>query len=181
MRRRAFIGLIGAAALGFPRPGYAQTKTDLPLVGVLYPGTPDVLKVRIAALRSGLQEAGFIEGKNYSLAIRFANGDFGRLPSLVKEVGDLKPKVIVVAGGLPSLTHKLFPNIPIVFTAVAADPIAAGLAPSLPGKQSHSPTNVVPRTISPATKLYTGSASHRLTRLDSRDIFVKFFSSEVRS
>jgi putative tryptophan/tyrosine transport system substrate-binding protein len=130
MRRRAFIGLIGAAALGFPRPGYAQIKTDLPLVGVLYPGTPDVLKVRIAALRLGLQEAGFIEGKNYSLAIRFANGDFGRLPSLVKEVGDLKPKVIVVAGGLPSFTHKLFPNIPIVFTAVAADPIAAGLAQS---------------------------------------------------
>jgi putative ABC transport system substrate-binding protein len=59
-----------------------------------------------------------------------ANGDFGRLPSLVKELGDLKPAVIVVAGVLPVTTHKLFPDTPIVFTAVAADPIVPGLAQS---------------------------------------------------
>jgi putative ABC transport system substrate-binding protein len=129
MRRRAFIGLIGGAALSFPQWGYAQTKTDLPLVGVLYPGTPDVLKVRIAALRLGLQEAGFIEGTNYSLAIRFANGDLGRMPSLAKELGDLKPTVIVAAT-FPSIVHKILPEIPIVFTAVAADPVASGLVKS---------------------------------------------------
>ena len=37
MQRREFIGLIGATALSFPRPGYAQTKTDLPVVGLLMP------------------------------------------------------------------------------------------------------------------------------------------------
>ena len=35
MQRRDFLGLIGATALGIPRPGYAQKKTDMPLVGFL--------------------------------------------------------------------------------------------------------------------------------------------------
>jgi putative ABC transport system substrate-binding protein len=93
MRRREFVGLIGAAALSFPQPGFAQTETGLPLVGLLYPGRADMLKDRIAALRLGLQQAGYIEGKNYSLAIRFADGDISRLPSLARELGDLKPTV----------------------------------------------------------------------------------------
>ena len=69
MRRREFIGLIGTAALSFPRPGYAQTKTDLPVVGLLLLQKPDTTAAenRITALRKGLQEEGFVEGTNYSL------------------------------------------------------------------------------------------------------------------
>jgi hypothetical protein len=68
MQRREFIGLLGTAALSFPRPGYAQTKTDLPVVGFLLPQKSDTTgaKDRITALRKGLQEGGFIEGTNYS-------------------------------------------------------------------------------------------------------------------
>jgi hypothetical protein len=60
MRRREFIGLMGTAALSFARPGYAQTKTDMPVVGLLLLQKPDttVAKDRITALRKGLQEAG---------------------------------------------------------------------------------------------------------------------------
>ena len=76
MQRREFIGLIGAAALSSPRPGYAQTKTDLPVVGVLMisKSETNIAKDRVAALRKGLQEEGFVEGTNYSLAVRFAEG-----------------------------------------------------------------------------------------------------------
>ncbi|MGZ9144168.1 MAG: hypothetical protein ACXW4O_17700, partial [Candidatus Binatia bacterium] len=62
MKRREFIGLIGTASLSFPRPGYAQTKTYLPVVGLLLPLKSDTTfaKDRITALSKGLQEAGFI-------------------------------------------------------------------------------------------------------------------------
>ena len=86
MRRREFIGLIGTAALSFPRPGVAQTKTDLPVVGLLLVPKPDspLATTRITALRKGLQEEGFIDGTNYSLAVRYAEGDFKRLPQLAR-------------------------------------------------------------------------------------------------
>jgi hypothetical protein len=64
VQRRDFIGLIGATALSIPRLGYAQTKTDMPLVGFLLVQKSDttIAKDRIIALRKGLQEEGFIEG-----------------------------------------------------------------------------------------------------------------------
>ena len=86
-------------------------------------------KDRIPALRLGLQEAGLIEGIHYTLAIRIADGDLRRVPSIAKELGALKPAVIVVAA-LPATVHKILPEIPMVFTAFAADPIALGLATS---------------------------------------------------
>jgi putative ABC transport system substrate-binding protein len=67
----------------------------LPLVGVLNPSALEAAKDRIAALR--LLGAGFIEGPNYSLAIRFASGDMDRLPTLAEELGALKPRVIVAS------------------------------------------------------------------------------------
>jgi putative tryptophan/tyrosine transport system substrate-binding protein len=130
MRRRQFIGLMGTAALSAARPALAQTNHDLPLVGVLSPGTPELIKDRIPALRLGLQEAGFIEGTNYSLAIRFANGDFTRLPSLANELGALKPRVIVAAGVAIRVVRRVLPDVPLVFTGIVADPVALGLAES---------------------------------------------------
>ena len=113
MQRREFIGLIGAAALSFPRPGIGQTNTALPLVGVLVPFKQDTAftRERITAIRKGLQEAGFIEGTNYSLAIRFAEGDLGRVPSLASELSTLNPRVIVVGAYGPGTVHRLFPRI----------------------------------------------------------------------
>jgi ABC-type uncharacterized transport system substrate-binding protein len=119
MRRREFIGLIGTAALSFPRPGYAETKTGLPLVGYLTPSTPEVGKLAVAALRIGLQAEGFIEGVNYSLATRFASGDMDRLPVLASELAELKPRVIVAAANAAPVVRKLFPEFPMVFTAFA--------------------------------------------------------------
>src|SRR5512147_2950209 len=100
MRRREFIGLLGATALSIPRPGYAQTKTGLPLVAVLMVAKTETGQAaeRVAALRKGLQEAGFVEGTNYSLAVRSAEGDPNRLGPLAKELGALNPRVFVTVG-----------------------------------------------------------------------------------
>ncbi len=132
MRRREFIGLITAAS-SIPRPGHAQTKTELPVVGLLvsFKSETDTTKARVAALRKGLQEEGFVEGRNYSLAMRFAEGDFNRMPQLARELGALNPRVIVVvgAGGIDAV-RRSFPELPLVFAAFAADPIAFGLVQS---------------------------------------------------
>jgi putative ABC transport system substrate-binding protein len=131
MRRREFIGLIGTAALSFPRPAYPQNNAGLPLVGFLASTKQDTEFARqiIAALRKGLQEEGFTD-KTYSLAIRFANGDLARLPSLAEELGALKPLVIVASSAAALAARKSFPDLPVVFTAVADDPIALGFAES---------------------------------------------------
>jgi putative ABC transport system substrate-binding protein len=130
MRRREFIALIGTAALSFPRPGFAQTKTDLPVVALLLPTADNTQgKTRIAALRKGLHEAGFVDG-NYSLAVRFAEGDYNRAPQLASELGALNPRVIVVMGMGINAVHRAFPEIPVVFTGFALDPVALGIVQS---------------------------------------------------
>jgi putative ABC transport system substrate-binding protein len=132
MRRREFIGLIGTAVLCFPGSAYPQNNAGLPLVGflVLIKQDTEYASHIIAALRKGLQEEGFTEGKNYSLAMRFANGDFARLPSLAKELGALKPRVVVASSTAAIVARESFPDLPVVFTAIADDPIALGFAES---------------------------------------------------
>src|SRR5258705_6703891 len=131
MHRREFIGLIGTAALSSPRLGYTQTETYLPVVGLLLSTADNAQsKVRIAAIRKGVQEAGFMEGTNYALAVRFAEGDYNRLPQLGMELGALNPSVIVVVGGGIDAVHRPFPEIPLVFTAFALDPVALGIVQS---------------------------------------------------
>jgi len=132
MRRREFIGLAGAAALSFSRRGHAQTKTELPVVGFVTGLKSDTTnaKNRVAALRKGLEEGGFVEGKNYSLAMRFGEGDIERLPQLVMELGTLKPRVIVTMGYVSISFSKFVPDVPMVFTGIAVDPVEIGLVQS---------------------------------------------------
>lgn len=130
MKRRQFIGLVGTAALGFSRSVVAQTKTGLPVVGVLVPRTAEPAQDALAAVRIGLQEAGLVEGANYSFALRFANGDLERLPSLAKELGALNPRVIVASSTAARAVRTVLPDIPLVFTSISVDPIAYGYAQS---------------------------------------------------
>jgi len=124
MQRREFIGLLGATALSLPRAGYAQTNVGLPLVAVLMPFKQDG-DYRIAALRKGLQETGFIEGTNYSLAVRYGEGDYSRVPQLTMDLVALNPRVFVTLGfGVGP--NRVSPEIPLVFSGVAVDPVALG-------------------------------------------------------
>src|SRR5271170_5241951 len=127
MRRREFIGLVGGAA-AWPVLARAQQTGKIPVVGFLWGGSAETTaaKERVAALRKGLQEEGFIEGANYSLAARFAEGDLNRLPQLARELGALNPRVLVTVGFGAAPAQRANPEIPLVFTAVAADPIALG-------------------------------------------------------
>lgn len=131
MRRRGFIRLMGGtAASSLLRPAFAQTSAVLPLVAVLTPGPAGLARLRIDAIRAGLQQEGLVEGKHYSFELRFANGDFDRLPALARELGALKPRVVVASARAATVVHEVLPNVPLVFTSYSADPIKAGFVES---------------------------------------------------
>ncbi len=128
MRRRRFLELSWVTAVALP--GAALAQGDLPLVAVLVPGTAKLANDRMTAIRRGLQEAGLTEGVNYAFALRFADGVFDRLPGLALELAALKPRVIVASAAASTAVHRVVPDLPMVFTSYAADPIKAGFAES---------------------------------------------------
>ena len=104
----------------------------MPVVGFIWGGSAETKagKDRVAAVRKGLQESGFIEGTNYSLAVRFAEGNLDRLPQLLMELGALKPRVIVTSGYVSRSFSQFVPDVPMVFTGIAVDPVEIGLVQS---------------------------------------------------
>ena len=141
MKRRLFSKLSGGAILAFTPPARAQK--DLPLIAVLVPGNARLANDRIAAIRMGLQEAGLAEGVNYAFALRFADGVFDRLPGLALELAALKPRVIVASAAAALAVHKTVPELPMVFTSYAGDPIKAGFAESFVRPGGNTTGNVM--------------------------------------
>jgi putative ABC transport system substrate-binding protein len=130
MKRRAFLQAAGSTAMAWPIRAWAQKDTRLPLVAVLFPGTEELSKPRLEAVRDGLKNEGMLEGRDYRLEVRFANGDNAQLPPLAQELKALKPRVFVAAAHAVPAVESVRPDAPLVFTAVAIDPIAVGLAQS---------------------------------------------------
>lgn len=129
MQRREFIELIGAAAM-WPLAARAQQAANLPLVALISIAGEKLATARIASIREGLKHAGLIEGKDHVLTVRFAEGDYARLPEIINELDGLKPRVYVAVGGGAIEIHRQLPNAPVVFTSIAVDPVALGWAES---------------------------------------------------
>jgi putative ABC transport system substrate-binding protein len=132
MRRREFIaGFAGAAAL--PIVARAQRSDALRRVGLLTTQAPgdEEARDREAALRDGLKELGWIEGRNLRLEVRRAAGNEDRLRALAAELVGLVPDVIV-ASATTSLAalQRATSTIPIVFAQVT-DPVGSGFVKSL--------------------------------------------------
>ena len=77
MRRREFIMLLGGAAAAWPIAARAQ-QAGVPLVGLLV--STQIDDRQIAAIRQGLKDAGYIEGRNVAIKYRSGDGRFDRLP-----------------------------------------------------------------------------------------------------
>jgi len=126
--RRKLVLALGAAALGAPDILLAQRVYR---IAVLIHGTERTLGARFEALRAGLRELGYIEGKNLSISIRWNEGGLERLADLAEELLRSKPDVLVVAPVVAAAAaQKHTKTVPIVI-ASGGGVVKIGLAQSL--------------------------------------------------
>jgi putative ABC transport system substrate-binding protein len=104
----------------------------MPVVGYLYPGAPEPSANFVAALRKGLSETGYAEGRNVAIEYRFAHNEIDRLPALAADLVHRGVAVIAIPLSLATIlaAKSATMTIPIVF-ATAADPVQTGLVASL--------------------------------------------------
>jgi len=132
MRRRAFIALLGGAAI-WPLAARAQQSERMRRIGVLLPAAPDDAEFQswLGAFLQGLAQSGWITGRNIRIETRWTKFDPEETRKYAAELVALGPDAIVATGNStvgPLL--RLTRTVPIVFPA-ASDPVAFGLVESL--------------------------------------------------
>jgi putative ABC transport system substrate-binding protein len=129
MRRRAFITLLGSAAAAWPIAARAQRGERVRRIGVLTGSTEDdpATRANFAALREGLANLGWIEGRNLRIDLRVPGGDADHVRASAVELVSLAPEVIVATSApWTRAAQEQTQTIPIVFTA-GNDPVTNGL------------------------------------------------------
>jgi putative ABC transport system substrate-binding protein len=131
MDRRTFAGaFVGALVLG-RSVADAQPAAKVYRVGFLLGATEQSVATLFGALKEGLQELGYVEGRNVVFERRYANGNMERLPDLAAELVRLRVDVIVTGTNLHvAAVRRATKTIPIVMVFVA-DPVGSGFVASL--------------------------------------------------
>jgi putative ABC transport system substrate-binding protein len=130
--RRTFIGASAACLLLAAGASRAQSeRRGMRRIAFLGAADERGYASRIAALRAGLNELGYVEGRNLEITFRWAEGRYERLPALAAELARLDVEVIVTHAIPPTLAAKAATTtIPIVMTNVG-DAVANGIVTNL--------------------------------------------------
>ena len=129
-KRRKLVIALGAGALVAPF-SFAQSQGKVWRVGFLSSESASGYQSRVDALRTGVRDFGYVEGKNLLMEFRWAEGENDRLPALASELVRLNVDVLVTHASLPTRAAKqATTTIPIVMATVS-NPVGLGFVASL--------------------------------------------------
>jgi putative tryptophan/tyrosine transport system substrate-binding protein len=129
MKRREFITLVGGAVATWPLAARAQHPA-MPVIGFIGPAPAATYLPRVEALRAGLRELGYVEGKNIVIEFRWADR-VDELPDMAAELVRMKVDILLVSSStFVEPARQATKTIPIVF-AIHADPVGLGHVASL--------------------------------------------------
>ena len=130
MDRRRFVQTLSASLVAAPLAAEAQPTTRIARIGYLGFGAPAASATRVEALRAGLRDLGYVEGKNLVIEFRWA-GTVDQLNEAAAELVRMKVDIIFATSSTESEpARRATSTIPIVF-ATHADPESAGHVASL--------------------------------------------------
>jgi putative tryptophan/tyrosine transport system substrate-binding protein len=144
MRRRDFIGLLGSTAAAWPLTARAQQAGKVWRIGYLSPGSSSSPSDSHKAFMLGLNDLGYIDGKNARFERRFADGALDRLPALAAELVRANVDVILAESSFAvEAARGATKTIPIVMAGVG-NPVGSGFVRSIaqPGGNITGLTNV---------------------------------------
>ncbi|MFN0163865.1 MAG: ABC transporter substrate-binding protein [Burkholderiales bacterium] len=128
-RRDVVLALVSLCAA--PQPGTAQTARQVRRIGFLIRANAAVTAAWLAAFRAGLLELNWVEGRDYIIDARYAEGVAQAMPRLAAEMVALRPDLLVTTGDdVVRVLAQATKTIPIVF-AIGEDPVGSGSAASL--------------------------------------------------
>jgi len=131
MKRREFIVLIGGAAATAWSPVRASAQQKAATIGFLGAGAADTSAQLVDALKQGLGENGLVEGKDYVLEPRWAEGEYERFAAFARELVEQNARVIVVTTiAAARAAQRATTVIPIVMASIN-DPVGSGIVASL--------------------------------------------------
>ncbi len=131
MPRRAFMAVITGSLLAAPHAAEAQQSTKIYRIGLLIGASEAFASPYIEIFRQALRDLGYVEGRNITIELRYADGHYDRLRALAADLVRLKVDIVVTEGTPPTrAATQATTTIPIVMT-VTGDPVAAGLVTNL--------------------------------------------------
>lgn len=162
MKLKLFVSICAAAIVAFSGPVSAQTTSKVPRIGYLIVSTPTAIADRLEAFRQGLNELGYVEGKNIVIDQRWAEGKVDRMAELAAELMRLKVDIILSAGPQSTRVAKEATSTTPIVMGFDNDPVGNGfvaslarpggnitglstLAPEISGKQLELLKETVPR------------------------------------